>query len=131
MKDIAKQLNDILNEYRDDLNEGMEEVFEDIGTVTLQKIRQTSQMGGITTPTFNDRRYSKGWAKTVEKHKLSGNFKATVYNKKYYRLTHLLEFEHSTRFGGRTKAHPHIAPVQEEMDDISVTKIEGMINDIS
>lgn len=131
MNDFAKQLNDILTEYRDDLNEGMEDVFEDLGSISLQKIKNASEMGGFGSEKFKNRRYSKGWAKTVEKHKILGNFKATVFNRKYYRLTHLLEFEHATRFGGRTKAFPHIAPVQDEMDEVSVTKIEEMINDIS
>lgn len=128
---LVNAVNSILEKYQDDVNEGIARAFDDIGDVTLQKIRMASEQGGYGAEHFNDKKYSKGWTKTVEKHKISGNFSATIYNKKYYRLTHLLEKGHAKRNGGRTTAYPHIAPVQNEMDELSVKIIEEAIDDIS
>lgn len=128
--DLVSSLTKILEEYKDDVNESLEGAFDSIGDIGLKKIKASSEQGGYGSERFNNRKYSKGWDKTVEKHKLIGQFHATIYNKKYYRLTHLLEFGHATRDGGRTSEFPHIAPVQEMMDDISVTEIEEAINDI-
>lgn len=47
----------------------------------------------------------------------------TVFNKKHYQLTHLLEYGHQSRNGGRVRAFSHIAPVNEQIGDM----IAGMI----
>ncbi len=51
--------------------------------------------------------YKKSWEITQTSN-TSGGTVYTVHAKKY-RLTHLLEFGHAKRGGGRTKAIPHIA----------------------
>jgi hypothetical protein len=42
---------------------------------------------------------------------------AVIYNEKYPGLVHLLEKGHALRNGGRTAAKPHVAPVQEWMNE--------------
>lgn len=48
----------------------------------------------------------------------------TVYNKKNYQLTHLLEYGHQSRNGGRVKAFSHITPVNEQVGQMVVNKLE-------
>lgn len=56
--------------------------------------------------------YRKSWA--VKKTKETSNsLEVTVYSKNRYQLTHLLEFGHAKRGGGRVAARPHIAKAEE------------------
>ena len=50
-----------------------------------------------------------------------------VWNKTNYQLTHLLEFGHVTRNGGRTRALPHIRPIEEKYNVKFVDKLEKRI----
>jgi hypothetical protein len=56
-------------------------------------------------------RYAKSWAKkvTTQNARVKVN---TVYNAKYYQLTHLLENDHKARDGGITRGKPHIGDVE-------------------
>ena len=50
----------------------------------------------------------------VEKQKLRTGTKTTVYNKKLYMLSHLLEHGHAKVNGGRTRALEFIAPINDQ-----------------
>lgn len=69
--------------------------------------------------------YQKDWAAKQRERTNSvvtvGGY--TVYNKEHYQLTHLLEYGHQSRNGGRVRAFSHIAPVNEQIGDM----IAGMI----
>ena len=54
-----------------------------------------------------------------------------VYNKKHYRLTHLLEYGHAIARGtGRTPAKPHIKAVDEMVQSDFVNRVVKGISEI-
>lgn len=73
--------------------------------------RQATTELKTTSPVGNRGRYIKGW-----RHKKVGK-RRVVYNKTDYQLTHLLEKGHAKRGGGRTRAIPHIKPVEQHIQE--------------
>ena len=56
--------------------------------------------------------YARSWSAAVEK-ETGTEFEMAVHSTDRYQLTHLLEFGHAKRGGGRVAAIPHIAPARE------------------
>lgn len=105
IEQLRAEVDDILREYSDDLEAKTEKL-----SVQYAKIAKSELQSSSPKKTGH---YAKGWAykKTNTKKKKS----TTVHNKTDYQLTHLLEFGHALRNGGRAKAMPHIAAVEEEV----------------
>ena len=79
-------------------------------------------------------KYTKDWTydkRSTRARVITGLDGYSVYNKKHYQLTHLLEKGHQLRRGGRqignVKAFEHIAPVNETLGDLAVSKIKQKV----
>lgn len=118
-ENLQNEIMKYLTEYREDIQEDVEEVTDKVTKEARDELKQTSPKGYRG-------RYCKGWAvKLQKKHKL--RYEKVIWNKTDYQLTHLLEFGHATRNGGRTKAIPHIRPVEEKYNQKFVDLVEEKI----
>lgn len=119
--DLTKSMNALLKEYGDEIRDAIEEVLPEVAkqTVTMLKATSPKQTGA----------YAKDWA--VEKWKQSSQYLgATVYNKKHYQLTHLLEYGHAKQNGGRVRAFPHIADAEAFAGDELIRQVTRKVGAI-
>lgn len=111
-EDLQKTLNEYLMNYAEDITEDVQETTDTVTKEAKEELVSTSPRSGIARKT----KYYKGWAVKIGAKTRKKNYRYTkvVWNKTNYQLTHLLEFGHATRNGGRTNAIPHIRPVEEK-----------------
>ena len=106
---LSKELSKALENYADDISAEVEEVANKVGKEAVNELEQTSPRG-------ERKEYCKGWR--LKKDKKGKNiYTIKIHNKTDYQLTHLLEFGHATKNGGRTKAQPHIRPVEKKYSE--------------
>ena len=120
--ELAGEVNTILEQFKETtetaLKDATDMAVKDI--VTQLKEKSPKQPGGGE--------YAKSWAATPNQVKKGqAGYGRIVYNKKHYRLTHLLEYGHALWQGGRTNAHPHIKPAEEAgIADFERRLLEGI-----
>lgn len=107
---LADEIGKALYDYTGDVVEATNSVLEEVANEVVTKLKSAGSFEDQTG------KYRKGWKAKPTSEKL-GIRGQVIYNGKHYRLTHLLEFGHAKVNGGRVKAFPHIAPVEEELAD--------------
>lgn len=99
--DLSDEIAKTLIEYSKDVEEELEREKEAIAQEAVAKLKRAGSFSDTSG------KYRKGWrVKKVGK-------KFVVHNATRYQVTHLLENGHATRRGGRTRAFPHISPVDD------------------
>ena len=121
-EELQKELLKYLQEYKEDIEEDVVETVDEITKAAKEELKQTSPRGKGT----RNNPYYKGWAVKLSKRK-TGVYHKVIWNKTNYQLTHLLEFGHATRNGGRTRAIPHIRPIEEKYNVEFVDRIKNKI----
>ena len=106
---LEASINKILKEYEDDVNKDTTQLVRDFAKKGAQAVKGEARNRGWGDTTG----YASGWTSTVETGRLSAQ--GVIYNSKTPGLPHLLEFGHALRGGGRARAFPHIAPVEEKL----------------
>ena len=115
---IAKYMKD----YAEDVEEALESSMTEIGTQAVKDLKAKSpQKTG---------KYKRGWRVEWTKKRLG--YEGKVYNSKRGQLTHLLEFGHplvrNGRVVGQVKAQPHIAPVDDWINEELPRRFEQKLN---
>ena len=113
--DLSNEISRALQEYTTEVEEGLEEAKKEVAEEAVQKLKKA---GGFRDLTGD---YRKGWAR-----KKVGTAQA-VHNRTDYQLTHLLEFGHAKRGGGRTRAFPHIGPTEEWANEEFEKRVEKVV----
>lgn len=126
-KDLMTQLNDVLQDYSKEVMDTYNTCGKEIADDTVSKLKR------VKFGRYDRGKYSKSWAVKQEKSNW-GTDSYIIYNKKHYRLTHLLEFGHVVKNGtkrvvGKAGAIPHIKPmeewVQNQLPKLLVQKLGG------
>ena len=106
----------------DDLYGEVEKTINDLAKTVDEKTAElTVEYGKIAKNMLRDKSpkltgdYSKGWA--YKKQKSNQGMDVMIYNRTDWQLTHLLEYGHAKRGGGRVRAIPHIKPVEEQIHE--------------
>ena len=110
-KDLMTQLNDVLQDYSKEVMDTYNTCGKEIADDTVSKLKR------VKFGRYDRGKYSKSWAVKQEKSNW-GTDSYIIYNKKHYRLTHLLEFGHVVKNGtkrvvGKASAIEHIKPMEE------------------
>ena len=109
-------------DFRQVMNELLEEYGTKVLDVTEKVAKKTTRearldLRHVPNSVIQDRTgdYKRGWRASIQATKL--NVKAVVYNATDWQLTHLLEYGHQVKRGGRTvgeaKPHEHIEPIKQ------------------
>ena len=102
---LAAEIAKGLAEYSQDVVEKVNVSSEKVGKAAVKRLKQTSpkRYGN----------YAKSWAMKTEK-AIGQPYTRIIHAKApHYRLTHLLEYGHAKRGGGRVEGKPHIRPAEE------------------
>ena len=120
MSNSILEINDILDEYSEDIQEAIILETERVAKMGVNRLKQTSPK--------RTGKYAKGWkVKTTKRKNYVG---ATIYNSTNWQLTHLLEKPHviKNKNGtyGISKPQVHIRPVEQKC----ILEYEQNIEDI-
>ena len=120
------QIEDFEKTLLNELEEWKAVTLDDIETTVKkhgEELRDEIKTSKNTPELTGD--YKKGWKVKIEGLKTT-HCKAIVYNKDQYRLTHLLEYGHATRNGGRSRKFPHLAKAEEKQTKKFVKDFEKL-----
>lgn len=122
---FSAEVNKILEEYGAEIQRDVNRAAEDAALKGEQMLRATSPVNQDSGPKRKKGRYAKGWK--VKKEGSANNAIYIVHNATDYQLTHLLEYGHPLKKGGRqygyAKAYPHIKAAEDFMIDYFQTRV--------
>lgn len=119
--ELSKAVNEVLEEYGKEVETTVAKVIPDVAQETVEKLN--------TSPTpIKTGEYASGWTETQTVSAL-GKVTVNVYNEKKPTLTHLLEYGHAIRRGGRTignvRGIKHIKTRSEYAEERLMKRVEG------
>lgn len=114
---LQSAVNSLLKEYGDDVAVSVAECVQIVADKATAELKTAGGFAGT--------KYRASWTNEVNEHRTYTD--ATVFNKKHYQLTHLLEFGHAKQNGGRTRAFPHIAPVNDKIGEMFEKELKNKI----
>ena len=119
--EISNAIAEELKEYSQDILDAVGEAADDTSTKILKDVKANAMNFGWSDD------YVNGFAKNNQS--TPNNRKYVVWNKKHYRLIHLLEKGHAFSKGGRARPYPHMFPAERanipEFEEVVERIIQG------
>lgn len=116
VNEIGRAVEKVLAEYKDATVATMKKAIDKTSKQAVRDLKADSPK--------RTGAYAKSWASKVDKKTSVLAYEKIVFNKKHYRLTHLLEKGHRKVNGGFVAARPHIAKVEQDAVKTLVKEIE-------
>lgn len=123
--ELGKAIAQIVTDYADVTSEDCAKAVEEVSKEVVSELHGVHPAGSGKYGSWDA--YNKSWKSRKETKDKYYHKKATIYNEKYYRLTHLLEKGHALPQGGRSQAFPHIAPIAEKAEELLYNRIKNGI----
>lgn len=116
--DFASVLADELSQYSDDVAGEVKQAVDDVSEELVENIKRDSPK--------KTWKYAKGWRSKTE-YESKTDKRNRVYNATDYQLTHLLEYGHAKRGGGRVEGKAHIRPNEEKAIEKLQKRVEEAV----
>lgn len=116
LSDFEKEIASIMEEEKERARKALIDTLPLVGSETVKELKTTSPK--------RTGRYAKGWTYQTDLRAGKDGAKLTVHNKKYYRLTHLLENGHAKVNGGRVEGKRHIAPARDKAEETVMKRLK-------
>lgn len=117
---LKSSIDLMLREYGEEVSQIVPKVTKEVLVEASDELKSAGD--------FKGKKYRRSWTYDIDD--FGYRVEGIVYNEKHYQLTHLLEFGHVKQNGGRTRAFPHIEPVnkqvQEKFEKKLIERIQGL-----
>lgn len=118
---LQANIDKLLSAYAESVNKDVSQLAKDFAKKGALAVKQSAQAKGWGEHTG----YAQGWTSQFIENRYSAQ--GVIFNKTVPGLPHLLENGHALRNGGRSRAIPHIAPVEEKLVQEFQKAVEGVI----
>ena len=123
ISEMERVIMDALEQYADKAADVIGETLPLVGQETAQDLRATS-------PKLTGN-YAASWTYGMQTSRGSKKKnKLVVYNKKHYRIVHLLEKGHANKNGGRVEAKVHVKPAQDRAEQKAIERITDKLENL-
>lgn len=120
VNEIESVIMDALDQYKEEAEKVIGDTLPTVGREAVNELKQTSPKRSGD--------YAASWTFKMRKSRGSNNNNdLVIYNKKHYRIVHLLEKGHAKRNGGRVEAQVHVAPVEDRAEQNAIQRIKDKL----
>ena len=112
---LATAVMEELNQYAKHSTKEVKQIVDEVAKATKDEIQANAP--------HKSGKYSKSWA-VKKMNENSTRLNVVVHSRNKYQLTHLLEFGHAKRNGGRVSARPHIEQAEQNAVKLMEEKIQ-------